>query len=93
MSGTIRLDVYKRQHYNLALLYQHNGQLQPAVKHYQFAIKIDPTNYFAHNNLGVAFSKLGKMDQAESEYKQALQLKPDYAEAQQNLSSLGKGAP
>jgi Flp pilus assembly protein TadD len=74
----------------LALLYQPNNQLQPAVKHYQFCLKADPNNPLAHNNLGVAFLKLGRPDLAEKEFRQAIQLKSDYKEAQANLSALGK---
>jgi len=67
------------------LLYQQQGQPQPAVAQYQAAIKVDSKDAKVHNNLGAAYAKLGKADLAEAEYRQALKLNPDFKDAQKNL--------
>lgn len=75
-------------HYNLANELREQGRLGEAVRHYQDAIRFDPTYVAAHTNLGPILAQQGRTDEAIAHYATALSLKPDLAEAHNNLGML-----
>jgi tetratricopeptide (TPR) repeat protein len=58
-----------------------------AARHYEKALKLNPSYAEAHNNLGNAMAALGHHEQAIASYEKALAIKPIYAEAHSNLAS------
>ncbi len=52
------------------------------------ALKINPSNFLAHNNLGTALDQKGFLQEAESHYKASLRAHPLYAEALNNLGQI-----
>ncbi len=75
-------------HYNLANELREQGRLDDAVRHYQDAIRFDPTYVAAHTNLGPILAQQGRTDEAIAHYATALSLTPDLAEAHNNLGML-----
>jgi tetratricopeptide (TPR) repeat protein len=70
---------------NYGSLLKAQGQLAEAIKAFEQAVAIDPSNVTAHYNLGVAHRARGYLEPAIAAYQQAIKLQPNYAEAYQNL--------
>ena len=62
--------------------------LMAALRHYQRARELAPTNYRGHYNLGNLYLALGNYGAAESSYRIALDLYPDLLHAAMNLGIL-----
>ena len=77
-----------RPHYNLGLNYAELGRTADAIREYETAIRIDPSNSEAHNNLGIAYAMRGEFDKAVTEIQLALQLNPLSSNAYNNLGSI-----
>ena len=56
-----------------------------AIKQYQAALKIDPTNPQVHNNLGLTFKKIKDYSNAKKSFNKAIEFKPSFSEAYNNL--------
>ena len=56
-----------------------------AIKQYQAALKIDPTNPQVHNNLGLTFKKIKDYSSAKKSFNKAIEFKPRFSEAYNNL--------
>jgi len=55
---------------------------------FKHALKINPSNFLAHNNLGTSLDKKGRLEEAEKHYKASLEAHPSYAEALNNLGQI-----
>ncbi|MDQ2868501.1 MAG: trypsin-like peptidase domain-containing protein [Verrucomicrobiota bacterium] len=81
----------------LALVYDHLGLLDDAVKTYQHALKIDPTNGLGWTNLSLVYVKMAsKYEEANNAALQAVKQAPDFAPAWEVLAytyrQLGKAS-
>jgi tetratricopeptide (TPR) repeat protein len=61
------------------------GSLAEALRVFEAAIHIDPSQAISFFNLGRIYKAQGKLPEALKAYQQAITLQPDYAEAHQNL--------
>jgi tetratricopeptide (TPR) repeat protein len=69
----------------LANLYYDGRQYPEAVKYYQLAVKIQPTNADVLTDLGTSLWFLGDADAAIAEFQKALTYRPDHPGALFNL--------
>jgi tetratricopeptide (TPR) repeat protein len=63
-------------------------ELDAAIRHYQKAIAIAPSYYFAHNNLGSDYLSKSDFEAARKEFEQAIRLNQSDAGAYFNLSNV-----
>jgi tetratricopeptide (TPR) repeat protein len=75
-------------HNNLAIAYQHDGNLEAAVRHYQAAVRVDPDYAPALTNLGALLRRQGQLEEAAALYRRALAADPRYAPAHTNLGGI-----
>ena len=61
------------------------NKLNDAKIIYQNIIKVEPTNYKAHNNIGAILLKLGNLDESEENFRKAVELNPEFVVAHYNL--------
>lgn len=71
-------------HDELALLYEHAGDLDRVAAHFAESVRIAPDSAIAQYNLGSTLLRSGKAG-AREHLERALQLNPDYAAAHNNL--------
>jgi len=72
-------------HFNLALTYDHQGDLIRAEQEYAKALESDPASPTTLNNLGFVQYRLGEMNKALSNFHKALQYDPNFADAYNNI--------
>ena len=70
---------------NLGISYHRQGKNEPAIKHINKALSIQPDFVEALNNMGLALQDQGKLDEAMEAYNKALSIQPDFAEAYYNM--------
>jgi tetratricopeptide (TPR) repeat protein len=58
------------------MLYQ-EGDISGAIREFQTALKIDPSNVNIHNSLGVCYARLGKHEEAREFFSTAKWISPD----------------
>jgi len=79
---------------NQAINFHTQGNIQEAIKYYQYFINQGFKDHRVFSNYGNILKDLGKLEEAEFLYRKAIEIKPDYAEAHYNLgnilSDLGK---
>lgn len=81
----VRLDAHNADaHVNLGRLYQLDGDIRGAKRHYELALAIAPNHELANYNLGTVFDELEQLDKAAIYYRKAAAV-PD---AHFNLSRL-----
>ncbi len=83
------MPAFSTAHYDLGVVLHRRGDLEPALRQYQLALKYELDEREAaqtHNNLGVLLNQLGRRDEAIAEFTQAIAINPD----EQN-SLLGRG--
>jgi tetratricopeptide (TPR) repeat protein len=73
-------------HNNMGMLLASQDKLVEAIKHYNKAIRLDPSNAKAYCNLGNAFFAQNKLNEADASYRRAISIKPNYAKALSNLA-------
>ena len=77
-----------RYQYNMGLFYLNSGQVDPAIKHLNESLNLDPRNYLALNALGLAHSMKGELQQSVKYFMECLKINPTLAEAHNNLGSV-----
>ena len=83
------MPTFSTGHYDLGVVLQRRGDLEPALRQYQLALQYALDEREAaqtHNNLGVLLKQLGRRDEAIGEFTEAIAINPD----EQN-SLLGRG--
>lgn len=68
--------------------YLNKGDIDRAIKEFQSAIRLDPTDGQAHSNMGYALARKGDLGRAIAAYRNAITLQlddPAYSEVQLNL--------
>lgn len=78
---------YDLVHYNLGLIYDHQGQTDKAADHYQQAVALNPNDFLSRINLGNLAARDNKWPQALVWYKQAAVIEPNSDGVQTNLGS------
>lgn len=76
----------------LAVGWQREGRVQPAVEVYRRILSLHPDHPDALHFLGVALHQLGQSADGVKLLRRALQLMPEYAEASNNLGNVLKEA-
>ena len=71
-------------HVNLGRLYQLDGQLKYAKRHYQMALNSRPEHQLANYNMGTIFDELDELTQASDYYEKA----PEVPDALYNLARI-----
>ncbi len=71
-------------HVNLGRLYQLEGQLKYAKRHYQMALNSRPEHQLANYNMGTIFDELDELTQASDYYEKA----PEVPDAHYNLARI-----
>ncbi|MCS6958722.1 MAG: tetratricopeptide repeat protein [Pseudanabaenaceae cyanobacterium SKYGB_i_bin29] len=74
-------------HFNLALIYQHLGQIEKAIELYRTAIQIQPDRVNSYINLGVLLKQQGRYPEAIDIYQRAITLSP-HAGLYSNLANI-----
>jgi tetratricopeptide (TPR) repeat protein/mono/diheme cytochrome c family protein len=74
-------------HYNLAAMLQARGELEEAVKEYEYALRVRPHDAIVDNALGGAFLAAGRVDEAIPRLVKAVKDRPDYFDAHYNLGN------
>ena len=74
-------------HYNLAAMLQARGELEEAVKEYEYASRVRPHDAIVDNALGGAFLAAGRVDEAIPRLVKAVKDRPDYFDAHYNLGN------
>lgn len=74
--------------YNLGSVFQQQGDLERAVRHYRRAIRSEPDYVQAHYNLGLALESRGDLEGAERHYRRATEIDPGHADAHNNLGNV-----
>ena len=62
------------------------GKIQEAIRAYQQALNLKPTDAEIHNKLGDAYYYSGRLREAIEAYTEAAKLRPDNAETFYNLA-------
>jgi Flp pilus assembly protein TadD/4-amino-4-deoxy-L-arabinose transferase-like glycosyltransferase len=75
-----------RQDLGLALAME--GRYEDAIRNFQTAILLDPSDPGAHLNLAVAYAQTGRVNDARVHAQEALRLQPNYARARAFLGAL-----
>jgi len=76
-----------RARYNLALIYDQQGQAAQALAEYQRSLEISPTNDSACTNIGVLMVGQGRLKEALEWFGKALAINPRNAKAESNLGA------
>lgn len=63
----------------LGLISNGTGEYEAAMKQYQRAVELAPTDDQAYAGLATAYERLGQLDSAEGTYKKAISLRPNYS--------------
>jgi len=61
------------------------GQLEPAMTHFEAALRLIPSYPDVHEGMGEALSALGRYDEGIAHYTEVLRVAPDYADTHGNL--------
>ena len=81
-------EVTAKAHNRLAFIYQMQRKSIEAIKHYEEALRIKPTEVKALNNLAILFAQKGDFPSAAINFERALELSPQDAETLNNLGLL-----
>jgi tetratricopeptide (TPR) repeat protein len=76
-TATINTELGRSLHYQ--------GRYEEAIRCYQKAIKIDPSNAKTHYNLGISLSAQGRYEEAIECYQKAIEIDPSNAKTHYNL--------
>jgi tetratricopeptide (TPR) repeat protein len=66
-------------HFNLAVLYEREGNDDRAIEEYRMASQIGAVDPRVHLNLGNALTRTGRFSEARQEYAEALRIAPDFS--------------
>ena len=64
------------------------GQVDAAIRHYEFALSLNPRYAKGYNNLGAAYMMGGDLKRASRAFAKALKLDPDNADVHFHLARL-----
>ncbi len=73
-------------HYRAGRYEEALGNTQRAMRHYQDALRIDPSFVAAANNLGAILARQGQLEKAITQFRHVLTYQPQQVEARENLA-------
>ena len=73
-------------HCSLAYALQQQGELDQAITHNRYALRINPNYPKAHLGLGLALLEKGNLAEAAAHFTEALRINPNFADAHYNLA-------
>ena len=73
---------------NLALVYQHQKEPEPAEQYYRRALQANPYNLTAHNQFAIFLREQGRFRDAEQTYLQALTVWEAHPDTHRNIGVL-----
>ncbi|MEM0999059.1 MAG: tetratricopeptide repeat protein [Bacteroidota bacterium] len=73
---------------NLGAVLYHQGQVEPALKYLNRAIKLNPTNRDAYSTRAAALRALGKSDEAQAAYRELTELDPHNGNTHYNYANV-----
>ena len=82
------LPKFPAAHYNLGNDLLLRGNYSGAVKSFNRALRLYPTDVWALNNRGLAYQKQGKIKKARRDFEEALRIEPGFEQAKKNLADL-----
>ena len=74
--------------FNIAVLYEERGEVEPAVANYEKAIDLAPKYYEAQFNLGRLVGYLGQVDRQQELWEASIESNPDFVQGYFYLSKL-----
>jgi tetratricopeptide (TPR) repeat protein len=77
-----------KKQYEKATKLHAEGKQDEAIEHYQKALKVAPSMYFARNNLGSAYMESKRFDEAEGEFRRVVEENQADANAYFNLANV-----
>ena len=80
--------VASHQHAMIGNIYREQQRFDDALREFQIAVALDPTNVSAYNNLALTLGATGHTDEAQHAFEAALRLDPEFAAAHSNLGNL-----
>jgi Flp pilus assembly protein TadD len=75
-----------RLHNNEGMAYLHIGQLDEAVRAFEQAVRLAPSDVKFWANLGGAYGNMGRYEKSVSALRKALEIAPDSTELRKNLA-------
>lgn len=72
-------------HFNLALTYDRQGNLEMAETEYMTAVRENPNSATTLNNLGYVQYRLGKYNDAMNQFSNAIKIDPEFADPYNNI--------
>jgi tetratricopeptide (TPR) repeat protein len=91
------LEIYSQgdwaQSYLGGIYMQGERNLPEAIRHFELAIQMDPTNEVTQDYMGVALFNLGKLAEARPFFLEALKINPGYQQAQAHLDMVNRALP
>jgi tetratricopeptide (TPR) repeat protein len=75
-------------HFNLAVLHEERGEIQPALASYNRAIEIAPKYHRALFNLGRLMGNLGRVDRQQELWEAAIESNPKFVQGHYYLAKL-----
>ncbi|MBN2287844.1 MAG: tetratricopeptide repeat protein, partial [Candidatus Glassbacteria bacterium] len=79
----LREDIY---HFNMAVFFQRQGDIQSALKEYGQVLELSPYNAEVYSNMGVLYNQVGEYDKAVAVLQKALMIDPAYGKAHNNIA-------
>jgi protein O-mannosyl-transferase len=73
--------------YYLGVTLDRKGQTDEAIRQYQAALRLRPSNVLLRNNLGIALGRRGRIDEALTQLQEAVRLAPGQASTYYNLGN------
>jgi tetratricopeptide (TPR) repeat protein len=74
-------------HVTLGLVYDHRAETAQAMEEYGTAIRLRPSNVFAHYNMAVSYARIGRKNDAIGEFEECLKYDPEGKITQENVQS------
>lgn len=72
-------------HFGVGISHYRLGEWEPAVRHLDASVALDPENPAPRNFLGISLARLKRYDEAVGQFEAAIALRPENAEARRNL--------
>jgi len=85
--SVVLTDAQSDGHVCLGLVFNGTGRYDDAVRQYQQAEELDPTDDRAYTGLANAYEELGKLKEAEETYKRAIAVRPNHATTYNQMGS------
>ncbi len=78
----------KKEIIKQAIQFHLRGNIQEAIKYYQFCISKEFNDHTVFSNYGAILQSLDKLKEAEKCYRKAIELNPNFANAHSNLGNI-----